>query len=283
MARLRYTELQTALLDAGVTHGSTVMVQSSLLHIGPVEGVHSRERFAEFYYRALREAVGEEGTILVHTPFEQYGRYAHPFEVENSPSTAGILSEYVRRLPKAVRSVHPIVSVAGVGPRAAALCGGNHSSGFGWDSPWARMHQEDIIFLCLGLGLAKGLSFLHHIEAMFGVPYQYTKLYTTPVYSNGRELPGPFTLSVRYLDFGIQYNYLTFERRMIDTGAAVEARFERGLLFQSARARAAFQCGIQCLAEDRFCFLEQPPQFRPGEIPMDGATGDMKLVYHRPR
>jgi aminoglycoside 3-N-acetyltransferase len=283
MIRLRFEVLLDGLVKAGLQRGDVVMVQSSLLHIGPVERGSTRQSLAEFYYRAFREVIGPEGTMLVHTPFEAYGRYNEPFDSKSSPSTGGLLSEFVMNLPGAVRSQHPIVSVAGVGPMARAVCGGNHYSGFGWDSPWGRMHRENVRFVCLGLGLSKGLSFLHYIEAMFGVPYQYTKIYRAPVFHDGREVSGPFTLSVRYLDFGIQYDYLEFERRMLGSHLAYEQRFERGLLLQATTASQAFACGVDCLNEDRFLFLQSPPKFRSGEIPADGATGEMKLVYHTPR
>jgi aminoglycoside 3-N-acetyltransferase len=283
MSKLSSKALLAALANAGLKRGDTVMVQSSLLHIGPVEGVSTRQGLAEFYYRAFHDIIGPEGTMLVHTPFEAYGRYNEPYDAKLSPSTGGLLSEFVMGLPGAVRSPHPIVSVAGVGPMADAICGGNHYSGFGWDSPWGRMHRENIRFVCLGLGLSKGLSFLHHIEAMFGVPYQYTKIYGAPVYRDGREIAGPFTLSVRYLDFGIQYNYLEYEKYMLSARLAHEERFERGMLLQATSASQAFAGGFDCLNKNRFCFLQSPPSFRPGEIPADGATGDMKLVYHKPR
>jgi aminoglycoside 3-N-acetyltransferase len=283
MIELKYEVLLDALVLGGLRCGDTAMVQSSLLHIGPVERASTRQGVAEFYYNALREVLGPDGTVLVHTPFEAYGRYSEPYDSKTSPSTGGLLSEYVLSLPGAVRSQHPIVSVAGVGPMAQPICGGYHCSGFGWDSPWGRMHRDNIRFVCLGLGLSKGLSFLHHIEAMFGVPYQYTKMYTTPVYRDGREIAGPFTLSVRYLDFGIQYDYLEYEKYMLSAGLAREQRFERGLLLQTTTASEAFAGGFDCLNSDRFFFLQSPPKFRAGEIPADGATGDMKLVYYEPR
>lgn len=283
MIKLKFELLVEALVKAGLRPGDTVMVQSSLLHIGPVERSSTRQGLAEFYYGAFQEVLGSEGTMLVHTPFEAYGRYGEPFDSKSSPSTGGLLSEFVMNLPDAVRSQHPIVSVAGVGPMAEEICGGNHYSGFGWDSPWGRMHRENIRFVCLGLGLSRGLSFLHHIEAMFGVPYQYTKIYGTPVYRDRKEIAGPFTLSVRYLDFGIQYNYQEYEKYMLSAGLAHEERFERGLLLQATTASQAFAGGFDCLNRDRFCFLQTAPSFRSGEIPADGMTGDMKLVYHRPR
>jgi len=45
-----------------------------LLHIGPSKAFR-RDRAAEFYYRAFHDIIGPEGTMLVHTPFEAYGRY----------------------------------------------------------------------------------------------------------------------------------------------------------------------------------------------------------------
>ena len=118
---------------------------------------------------------------------------------------------------------------------------------------------------------------------MYGVPYQYTKIYNPPVFRDGREVAGPFTLSVRYLDFGIQYNYQEYEKYMLSARLAHEERFERGLLLHATTASQAFAGGVACLNKDRFCFLQTPPSFRQGEIPNDGKTGDMKLVYHRPR
>lgn len=283
MIKLRSEVLLDALVKSGLQRGETVMVQSSLLHLGPVERGSTRQQLAEFYYDAFREVIGPDGTMLVHTPFEAYGRYNEPYDSASSPSTGGLLSEFVMTLPGAVRSQHPIVSVSGVGPMAQSICGGNHYSGFGWDSPWGRMHRQNIRFVCLGLGLSKGLSFLHHIEAMYGVPYQYTKIYRAPVFRDRQEISGPFTLSVRYLDFGIQYNYLEYEKYMLSAGLASEQRFERGLLLQATTAERALDGGFYCLNKNRFCFLQAPPQFRPGEIPADGATGDMKLVYHQPR
>ncbi len=70
---------------------------------------------------------------------------------------------------------------------------------------------------------------------------------------------------------------------MLNARLANEQRFERGLLLQTTTASQAFTGGFDCLNNNRFCFLQAPPNFRSGEIPADGSTGDMKLVYYKPR
>ena len=43
------------------------------------------------------------------------------FDVAGSPSRAGLLSETVRQMPGAARSLHPVASVVAVGARAPAV------------------------------------------------------------------------------------------------------------------------------------------------------------------
>ena len=281
--RLKFNQLVDALQAVGLDKGATVMIQSSLKNIGPVEGAQTRNEVSDFYYRAFRSVIGHSGTLLVHTPFESYGRFGSPFDVQNSPSTAGILSEYIRNMKGAVRSRHPIVSVAGIGPRASEICDGNHLCAFGWDSPWGRMHRNNVRFITLGFPLSLGVSFLHYVEAMYQVPYQYIKIFNTPISNDKEKFEGPFMMNVRYLDFSIQYNYLKFEKYLFQHGMASEQNFERGLLLQSTTATQAFDGGLACLRENIFAFLHKPPVFRQGEIPADGITGEMKWVYDKPR
>ena len=281
--KLSFDYLCKSLLDSGLKNGDTIMVQSSLLHIGPIDDIKNRDDTCEFYYRAFREVIGKCGTILVHTPFESYGRFGEVFDTIKSPSSAGIFSEWIRKQDHCIRSIHPIVSIAGIGPLAEEICGAPHFSGFARTSPWGKMLDHNVHLITLGLGLSKGLSFLHFIEAQYGVPYQYNKIFSTPVEKNGKQINGSFTMSVRYLDFNVQYDFASFEEQAIKEGVVFVSNFSRGLLFQKIKAIDAFNLGSRMLTENIFSFLTKTPAFRSGEIPLDGNTGDMYLVYNQPR
>lgn len=281
-AVLSADSLVTALRAAGLARGDVVHVQSDLRTIGPVDAGPDRESMLAFYLDAFTEVLGSEGTLTVCTSFEDYGRYAVPFIREESPSRIGVFSEYIRTRPHAVRSLHPIVSVTGLGARAAELCGGAHFDGFGYDSPWGRLERANAKFMGFGSRIRDSLTFTHYIEKLYGVPYQYTKVFRAPVVAAGKEVPGPFTMSVRYLDFSIEYDVAGFERELLASGAAVEVPVGRFVL-QVGAANDLVRVGIELLRHDRYCFLARPPAFRQGEQPADGPTGELRPVYDGPR
>ncbi|MDP3183188.1 MAG: AAC(3) family N-acetyltransferase, partial [Desulfobaccales bacterium] len=141
MRALKYEELVRALERGGVARGDIVHVQSDLRRIGPVDCEPSREAMLAFYAAAFQEVLGPEGTMTVGTSFEDYARYGIPFVREESPSRQGAFSEYIRTRTGAVRSLHPIVSVTGLGARSEEICGGPHYNGFGYESAWGRLHR----------------------------------------------------------------------------------------------------------------------------------------------
>jgi len=264
---------------AGLSRGETVHVQSDLLRVGLVDCAPSREAILGFFLAAFQEVLGPEGTLCVGTSFEDYARYGVPFIREESPSRQGAFSEHVRTRAGAIRSLHPIVSISALGPRASEICDGPHFEGFGYESAWGRLHRAKAKVVALGLGVERegGTTFFHYLERLYGVPYQYVKVYDTPVISQGRQVQGLFTLSVRYLDFGIVNNTLRFKRRLVERGRAVCEPVGTGQMLVSS-CQDIIEEGFECLNEDRYFLLEANPSFRRGEIPFDGNTGALQRV-----
>ncbi len=273
MKKLSFSEFTEALRRSGLERGDTVHVQSDLRRMGMVDVAASRTAILEFYLRAFREVLGESGTLTVFTGTMSLGRSGASFVREETPSEVGVFSEFIRTQPGAVRSVHPVMSVAGIGPRAEEICGGAHFEGLGWDSPWGRLHRANAWIVSLGIApdQAGGTTFFHYPERIYGVPYQYTKLLSIPVIAGGKPIPGPFTLSVRYLDYGIVNKTQAFKSRLLEKQIARISASGSSFIFCGG-AQQIFDEAIAALSEDRWFLLARPPAFRPGEIPFDGAT-----------
>lgn len=274
LAKLKSKDLADALTSAGVRAGQIVYVQSSLWGIGAVD-TQSEDEIPSFYLDAIQNLLGPAGTLVTLTSTKGFSRTGEPFSREDTPSDAGVFSEFIRTRPGAVRTIHPIVSMAALGAEAGRYGDIPHYDGFGYDSPWRLLLDDDALLLSLGQGLGYGargndaMTFSHFIEQTYGVPYQYTKIFEGEVRSNGQLLDGPFTLAVRYLEYDIVYSSRAYRQRMVDEGEAVLVPVGRGKIFATT-ARRLFDAGVRALREDRYGLLAYAPKFRPGEKPMDG-------------
>jgi aminoglycoside 3-N-acetyltransferase len=279
MRLLTKLEIVTAFHELGLVKDDIVHVQSDLRSIGPADAELTRDGQCRFYLEALQEVIGPGGTVTCCTAFEDYGRFGTTFVLEDSPSRTDTFSEYLRTRPGAVRSMHPIVSVTGIGAKASEICGGNHYEGFGYQSAWGRLHRANAKILTLGMGAAGGgTTFFHYVERLYGVPYTYTKLFGFPVFAKGQAIPGPFTMSVRFLDFNIVNNPIKVKESMLEIRLARQIRTGRAFSWCAA-AEDIVSHMVELLDRDRWVMLEFPPAFRPGVLPMDGLTGELRVVY----
>jgi aminoglycoside 3-N-acetyltransferase len=101
------------------------------------------------------------------------------------PRGMGKLAEQVWRAEGAIRSSHPVESIAAVGPRAAEIARPHPiDDPMGPRSPWARLHALDARIVLVGVGLER-CSILHHAERMAEVAYIAAAAYGMPVVIDG--------------------------------------------------------------------------------------------------
>jgi aminoglycoside 3-N-acetyltransferase len=166
--------------ELGLAREDTVFVHSSIdqLNLG----------FP--FYRLLsimQDVVGERGTLLFPTypktsSYEFLSR-GEVFDVRKTPSYTGILTEFARRQPNALRSLHPTKSVCATGPRALELTGTHQLSPYPYDaqSPYYRLIEADGKIVGLGVS-TENLSFVHCVDdalkADFPVEPYHPKLYS---------------------------------------------------------------------------------------------------------
>lgn len=172
------SSLAADLRALGLGGGDTVLVHSSLRSLGFVAGQ------AQAVVVALLEVLGPDGTLVVptHTSYNSdpagWGnppvprswwpviRQQNPgFDPALSPSRwMGVLPELVRTWPGALRSGHPQVSFAALGPRAEQIVGRHPvEDELGDGSPLGAVYRLDGKVLLLGCGHASNTS-LHLAE-----------------------------------------------------------------------------------------------------------------------
>ncbi|MFI5906665.1 aminoglycoside N(3)-acetyltransferase [Dactylosporangium sp. NPDC051541] len=191
--------LTAQLRELGLPAGATVIVHSSLSRLGWVAGG------AQALVLALLAAVGPEGTLVMpaHSRnltepsdwgdppvpqawWEIIRAETPPFDPRTTPTGhMGATVECFRAFPGVLRSNHPTVSFAALGPLAARITQGHElADGLGEGSPLARLYDADAWVLLLGVGHDNNTS-LHLAEYRADAPKTYHRQ-GSPVLVDGR-------------------------------------------------------------------------------------------------
>jgi aminoglycoside 3-N-acetyltransferase len=211
---LTFEQLLDGFRSLGVTEGDTLLVHSSYKSFGEVDGGPATVN------RALEAALGVEGTLIMPTFNFDFNK-GSPWDVRTTPSKMGVLTELVRKDPRAKRVFHPFYSFAILGRHAGMLGSLRYKSAYERDSVFGKLRDLDGKIMVIGLSYNNSMTFFHHIEQMEGVDYRFLKQFTGEVTDeNGNTYTDSFEMLVRDVGKGVM--------TMVDPmGALME---ERGVI-----------------------------------------------------
>lgn len=142
-------DIVKAFKDAGLPKGAVMMLHSSYISLGEVEGG------PEAVLDALQEALGPKGTLVLPVF-----------------AKLGVLTELVKQRPGAVISPCPLGTVCAVGPKAKEIVKDHWKADtvHGWNTPFGWMAKNGAYICLLGCDEDRN-TFLHFIEAVNKLPY----------------------------------------------------------------------------------------------------------------
>jgi aminoglycoside 3-N-acetyltransferase len=190
--------------QAGIRSGDLILIHSSLRRTMRRCVAGGMSGAVGDILESFREAVGDTGTVLFPLFNFQFTEGV-PFDMRTTPSQMGVLTETARQLDGAVRTGHPIYSFAAIGARAAEFAGIDNYSGYGADSPFARLRELGGRIAILDLPDQHSMTFYHHVEEMKNVPYRFHKSFAGDYTdSSGVTSRREYGLFVRDLEQGVK-------------------------------------------------------------------------------
>jgi len=179
-------DIVRGLCERGLKQGDVAGVHSSLSSFGYVEGG------ADAVIDALLEVVGEKGTIVMPTHSSNLERVELspeekaagalwlfrilPYDPEKTPCTTGIIPETFRKRPGVLRSLHPVFSIAALGPKAREIVRAEDNDGLGG---WKVLYELDGYVLLMGVNLGVCTA-MHLAERMVRLPDHILEKLTPP-------------------------------------------------------------------------------------------------------
>jgi aminoglycoside 3-N-acetyltransferase len=169
---LSCADLVSGFGQTGIKDGDAILVHSSYKSLGGVEGG------AGGLLQAFLDLVGPEGTALFPTFNFQSWTEAHYFDIRETPSKMGILSELARAYPGVVRTPHPIYSFAALGRRKQEFAACDDSEAFGEGSVFGLLHRVNALLVSIGLDFNNTFTIVHYVERRTGCDYRRFKQFS---------------------------------------------------------------------------------------------------------
>lgn len=184
LSPFNFCDILSFLKDCEIKKGSLVVVHSSYDMLKG-SGLKPNEIIA-----SLRELIGEEGTLAMPV-IRRYKEYPNPtewlktdfskiectYDPRRTPVTSGLLPSMLMREKGTVVSMHPLNTMAAVGPLAQAMMTHNiddeKPTPHGPNSSWKFCADHDAIIVALGVPMVHHLTMAHVAEDCFDDwPYQ---------------------------------------------------------------------------------------------------------------
>lgn len=181
-SRIIYKEKYNAkdLIDVmktmGMKKGSIVFIHSSMTEFYNYTGT------SEELIERIIEEIGADGTLIMPAYPKIIKAAIHTDEVEfdinNTPSGAGYLTEIFRKYPGVLRSINIQQSVCAYGKLADYFVSEHHRSLTAWDefSPYYKMSQMDAMVFAFGLPFFLG-TMIHCTESILRTKYLYFQMF----------------------------------------------------------------------------------------------------------
>ena len=251
--KVYYSDFVNALREAGVKKGDTIFVHSDISLFGKLQ-TSDRDLLFGSLVDSLKESVGNEGTIIMPTFSFSFSKN-QPYDVENSKSTVGVLTEFFRNQQDVSRTIHPNHSAAVWGKHKKYLMDISKDT-FDEGSIFGKLHQLKGKLVFFGVTLTNSCTFIHYIEQMHGVPFRYIKKFKGRIIEDGKEYEDEFSFYCKYLCFFV--SMLKLEKHLLEKGLLKEVRVGKGVI-SMIDADDMFKEAYKLLDEDIYFFLKNEP------------------------
>ncbi|MCF7800164.1 AAC(3) family N-acetyltransferase [Candidatus Babeliales bacterium] len=192
-----------SLKSVGLKNGDSVFSHSNIGFFGRLARAKDKYDYYKIFKEAIFDIISSDGTFVVPT-FSYSFCKKEIYDIKNTPSTCGFLSEMVRVDKDSLRSLDANFSVAAIGKNSKFFTENAPEHSFGLDSFWEKF--LNLNGKICNFNFDAGSTFFHYFEKKLGVDYRFDKAFSgKTILENGEHVKGTFYHFCR--DLNKQDNY----------------------------------------------------------------------------
>jgi aminoglycoside 3-N-acetyltransferase len=169
-----YEIFDDLLIQCNITKNDKILVSSNILKLLIYFKDNKKKIQLSRFIKILKKKVGKNGTIMFPT-FNWDFCKGFDFIYHETSSKTGSLSNCALKETSFKRTSNPIYSFAVSGKDRDYICGLEHKSCFGLNSPFGYLIENEGKCLFIGMDYKEGFTFVHVAEEAVGVNFRYFK------------------------------------------------------------------------------------------------------------
>lgn len=237
----------------GVVEGDTIFLHSDALGTIDLLGETFTQK-ADTLFDGILDLLGSKGTLVLPT-FTYSASKGDIFNVLESRSEVGLLTEYFRKRPGVKRSSNPLFSVAAIGYNAIDFELSSVDDCFGEHSCFDILYNHNGWIFTLGCSFDR-VTFIHYVDQKFGVDHRFLKFFTANVIKDDTLTSFQIRYLVRDLSRKTSTKLDSLKNRLINTEKLQITEFGRPLLI-GVRAQDFFQYALDMIKEKPNIHIEE--------------------------
>lgn len=206
----------------GVKKNDVICVHSHLMSFG--KPMLKKQDFLGAIVKVLFESIGECGTLIMPT-FSYSFCKNEVFDIQNTPSDVGVLTNYFRTINYVRRTWHPIFSFAISGAKTEDYLDIGPDA-FGLDSVYGKMLRDKGKIVMVGDN--KGYTFYHLAEEHLNVNYRFFKNFSGTIITPEKKYETSVPYFVRYLDRKSILDEKKLSQFLLETKCQKQIEFANG-------------------------------------------------------
>jgi len=217
-----------------------------------------QESVCDVFLKLIQQRISPTGTIVVPC-FNFDFCTGKTFDRWNTASEGmGVFSEYVRRFPAAIRSKHPMQSVAAIGGLAKEICEPDTYSSFAVDGPFSMMIEAKAKLLFVGAPF-QSASLIHYVEERLNVPYRYWKSFSGMYldHKNDAQEMREYSMYVRNMEEDPKLKLALLQDELASRGLLHISSLGMGQLIYCS-FESFLEVALEMLSNDPYSLLENP-------------------------
>ena len=221
-------DIKKALLDLNIKPGDKIFIHSNIGFFGKYYNIQNAQSQYMVFKEAIFNIIGKKGTLCLPS-FSYSFCSGNKWDIKNTPSVCGYLSEMALKDNESIRSNDANFSVVAIGNENEIFTKNIPEHSFGKGSFWERFYESDGI-IC-NFNIDSRSTFMHFVEKSLNVHYRYDKEFVGIDISSGSEINRKQIHFVRDLNSpNTAFSVDKFEQLASKRGFISRIRLGRGLI-----------------------------------------------------